>query len=465
MTPRQPNQRAALFRVNRASEVEVHPHTTGCTLRWSDSRVASGILSNLPIILFSAVFLLFGLGAFMAGAVSMVMQDSTDPCAFEGGPSLVLGDGSLYCEEEPSKTELTSFEEDGQRFKVTKSDGESRQFRWSAEGQYIVVGMYQHDPGSSGFYSCTMHLDGANLPENWTVDDLVDPYAYNLVPAWCNQAFGSEEQEGNWSPVDVSPFEDTTLWMVESDDVGFFCGVRFDLSSVEETCYILPYDDGLIVLLFPLFFAGVGLYMLSFSDDRRHQLTFHAPSQSLRWRKSFGGSPFTGSTWKQVDFASLALVNTKDDGDGWNEGSFSHDGRQLQITVEGEALPLLFISINRQDDAALAAIVAQLESSLGVTVQRLDDAIRLDEAAPVVRDGRDEEPLPSDDYISREALLASIHATKDDIGSPSAESSPDSAPNLHPESSSSIDQGPGGEATDSNASFWGGLDGDEGRGK
>lgn len=379
-----------------------------------------------------------------------------------GGPSLVLGDGTLYCEEEPSITEVTSFEEDGQRFKVTKSDGGSRQFRWSEERQYIVVGMYQQDPGSSGFYRCMVHLDGASLQGNWTVDDITDPYAYNLVPGWCNQAFDSEEQAGNWSPVDVSPFENTTLWLVESDDMGYFCGVRFGLNSVEETCYVLPYDEGLIVLLFPLFFAGVGLYMLSFADDRRHQLTFHTPSQSLRWRKSFGGSPVTGSTWKQVDFASLAVVNTRSYSDGWNEVSFSHDGRQLQITVEGEALPLLFISINRQDDAALAAVVAQLESSLGVTVQRLDNAIQLDEAAPVVRDNRDEEPLPSDDYISREALLASIHGAKDDIGSPSTESSSDSALNLHPESSSANDQGPGGESTDSDASFWGGLDGDEG---
>ena len=448
--------------MNQASEVEVHPHAKGCTLRWSDSRVTSGILNNLPFILVAAVFLLLGLGAFLAGAVSMVMQDSSDPCAFVGGPSLVLGDGTLYCEEEPSKTELTSFEEDGQRFKVTKSDGDWRQFRWSEERQYVVVGMYQQDPGSSGYYRCTMHLDGANLPENWTVDDLVDPYAYNLVPAWCNQAFDSEEQAGNWSPVDVSPFENTTLWVVESDDMGYFCGVRFDLNSVEDTCYVLPYDEGLIVLLFPLFFVGVGLFMLSFADDRRHQLTFHTPSQSLRWRKSFGGSPLTGSTWKQVDFASLAVVNTRSYSDGWNEVSFSHDGRQLQITVEGEALPLLFISINRQDDAALAAVVAQLESSLGVTVQRLDNAIQLDEAAPVVRDNRDEEPLPSDDYISREALLASIHGAKDDIGSPSTESSSDSALNLHPESSSANDQGQGGESTDSDASFWGGLDGDEG---
>ena len=83
----------------------------------------------------------------------------------------------------------------------------------------------------------------------------------------------------------------------------------------------------------------------------------------------------------------------------------------------------------------------------------------------MVMDDRDEEALPSDDYISREALLASIHAPKDDIGSPSTESSSDSALNIHPESSSVNDRGPGGASADSNASFWGGLDGDEGRGK
>lgn len=451
--------------MNQASEIEVHPHAKGCTLRWSDSRVASGILTNLPIIVIAAVFLLVGLGAFLAGAVSMVMQDSSNPCAFEGGPSLVLGDGTLYCEEEPSKTELTSFEEDGQRFKLTKSDGESRQFRWSEERQYVVVGMYQQDPGSSGFYRCTMHVDGTSLPENWTVADLVDPYAYNLVPGWCNQAFDSEEQAGNWSPVDVSPFENTTLWVVESDDMGYFCGSRFDLNSVEDTCYVLPYDEGLIVLLFPLFFAGVGLYMLSFADDRRHQLTFHTPSQSLRWRKSFGGSPLTGSTWKQVDFASLAVVNTRGYSDGWNEGSFTHDGRQLQITVEGEDLPLLFVQINRRDHAALGAIVSQLESSLGVTVQRMDEPIDIDEVAPGLTNESDESALPSDDYISRDALLAEIHAHRDNGGSSSSSSSLENAQDREPQSRSGNDGQEGLDATGSNASFWGGLDGDEGRGK
>jgi hypothetical protein len=465
MASNQPNQREALFRVNQASEVEVQPHATGCTLRWSDSRVLSGILTNLPFILVAVPFILFGLGATLVGAASMVMQDESDPCAFVGGASLVLGDGTLYCEEEPSITKLTSFEEDGQHFQVTKSDGELRQFRWSEERQYLVVGIYEQALGSSGFYICSVHLDATSLRENWTVDDLVDPYAYNLLPEWCYQEFGSEEQEGNFSPAGVSPFENTTLWMVESDDAGFFCGVRFDLDSIEETCYVQPYDEGIIVLLFPLFFAGVGLYMLSFSDDRRHQLTFHTPSQSLRWRKSYGGSRWTGSTWNRVDFASLQVVNSKNILHLPHEGSSSHHGRHLQINVGGEGLPLLFIAGEQHDQVALDAIVAQLESSLGVPVQRLDDPIQFVDDGLSPGDDFDEESELSGDYISREALLAAIHSTMDGQGSPSTESSSENAPDIHPESSPSNIGQSVRDANGLNDSFWGGLDGENGRGK
>jgi hypothetical protein len=466
MGPRSPIQREALFRVNQASEVEIHPHAKGCTLRWSDSRVASGILTNLPIIIISSVFILFGLGASLAGAVNMVMQDESDPCSFLSGDSIMLGEGAVYCEEEPYITELSSFEVDEQRFRLTNTDGDTVQLRWSEEGQYIVVGIYEQETTSSGFYSCTVHLDAASLPENWTVDDLVDPYAYNIAPDWCYQEFGSDEQEGNFSPVDVSPFENTTLWVVESDDAGFFCGVRFELESMKDGCYMLPYNDGLfITVMFPLVFAGVGLYMLSFSDDRRHQLTFHTSSQSLRWRKSFGGSSWTGSTWKRVDFEALEVVNITSNMYLGDDGQSSVHGRQLQLTVEGEEVPLLFVRHKQQDDTAFAAIVAQLESSLGVTVQRLDDPIQLEDDGLSVGDDLDVDPSSSDAYISREALLAAIHSTKNDLGSQSAESSSDPAPDIRPESSSPNNGQSSQEATGSNASFWGGMDGDEDQGK
>lgn len=457
--------RSALFRIDEASEVEVHPHQTGCTLRWSDSRVVSGILTNLPFILVAAVFILFGLGATLVGAASMVMQDESDPCAFESGASLFLGDGTLYCEEEPSITELTSFEEDGQRFQVTKSDGDIRQFRWSEVGQYIVVGLYEEDPGSSGFYRCIVHLDAASLPQNWTVDDLVDPYAYNLAPEWCYQEFGSEEQEGNFSPVDVSPFANTTLWTVESDDAGFFCGVRFDLHSVQETCYVLPYDEGLIVLLFPLIFAGVGLFMLSFSDDRRHQLTFHTPSQSLRWRKSFGGSPWTGSTWKRVDFEALEVVNVRNSVEfGIEESTVAH-GHQLQVMLEGEKLPLLFVRQKQQEGAMFDALIAAIESSLGVSIKRLDAPIQAVDDAPLNTKADDEQAHRSDVYISREELLAQIHANQDNDASPSAEPSANETSTGQDEPLSS--ESPSGDdaVADPTPSFWSGMDGHKGHEK
>ena len=133
--------------------------------------------------------------------------------------------------------------------------------------------------------------------------------------------------------------------------------------------------------------------------------------------------------------------------------------------MEGEALPLLFVSINRQDDADLAAIVAQLESSLGVTVQRLDDPIQLEDDGLFAGNVLDVEPSSSDAYISREALLAAIHSTNNDLGSQSSESSSDTAPDIRPESSSPNNGQSSQEATGSNASFWGGMDGDRDQGK
>ena len=343
-----------LFQVHGSDELQVvsSPDRVvikGSSFDWGD------LLFSLPFVAFGLLFIGVGLAGSAVGAYEWWMAGE-EHCISSDDEPLFTGDGTAHCLDYNSERTFERLEVSEDRFRYLNGDAISH-FRWSAQGDYIVLAEIQED----GYGDCDYYRPASTLPMEWSTEDLTYPYIWSARPSWCNNiGLGNDE---DFTSTQSAPFDGERLYQVFDSTIGDVYYLEFTNTTVIDRGYLVDANDGLMGVLFPLFFSGVGLFMLRGVDDfRPFQLTFNRPSNSIQWHKAFTGTRFSGWNWEAADLNTFKVKRTSEE--VWYSGHHDNDsgyyetkwGDCLSVEVGGAEQALVFFigsSLNVHQDPFL----------------------------------------------------------------------------------------------------------------
>ena len=376
-----------LFQVHGSDELQVvsSPDRVvikGSSFAWGD------VLFFLPFVAFGLLFIGVGLGGAAVGAYEWWMAGE-EHCISSDDEPLFTGDGTAHCLDYNSERMFERLEASEDRFRYSNGDAISH-FRWSAEGEYIVVAEIQRD----GYVNCEFYRLASTLPAAWSTEDLTYPYIWSASPSWCNDAGLGDDEE--FTSTESAPFDGERLYRVFDSNYGDVYYLEFTNTTVTERGYLVDANDGLMGVLFPLIFSGFGLFMLrGVNDFRNFQLTLNRPSNSMQWHKAFAGTRFSGWNWEGADLNTFKVKRTSEE--VWYSGHHENDsgyyetkwGDRLSVDVGGAEQAIVFFigqSLNVHQDPFLV----DLAQALGI-----DAVVRIES------EGEHNPPVVSEDEKSK----------------------------------------------------------------
>ena len=376
-----------LFQVHGSDELQVvsSPDRVvikGSSFAWGD------VLFFLPFVAFGLLFIGVGLGGAAVGAYEWWMAGE-EHCISSDDEPLFAGDGAAHCLDYNSERMFERLEASEDRFRYSNGDAISH-FRWSAEGEYIVVAEIQRD----GYVNCEFYRLASTLPAAWSTEDLTYPYIWSASPSWCNDSGLGDDEE--FTSTESAPFDGERLYRVFDSNYGDVYYLEFTNTTVTERGYLVDANDGLMGVLFPLIFSGFGLFMLrGVNDFRNFQLTLNRPSNSMQWHKAFAGTRFSGWNWEDADLNTFKVKRTSEE--VWYSGHHENDsgyyetkwGDRLSVDVGGAEQAIVFFigqSLNVHQDPFLV----DLAQALGI-----DAVVRIES------EGEHNPPVVSEDEKSK----------------------------------------------------------------
>ena len=376
-----------LFQVHGSDELQVvsSPDRVvikGSSFAWGD------VLFFLPFVAFGLLFIGVGLGGAAVGAYEWWMAGE-EHCISSDDEPLFTGDGTAHCLDYNSERMFERLEASEDRFRYSNGDAISH-FRWSAEGEYIVVAEIQRD----GYVNCEFYRLASTLPAAWSTEDLTYPYIWSASPSWCNDSGLGDDEE--FTSTESAPFDGERLYRVFDSNYGDVYYLEFTNTTVTERGYLVDANDGLMGVLFPLIFSGFGLFMLrGVNDFRNFQLTLNRPSNSMQWHKAFAGTRFSGWNWEDADLNTFKVKRTSEE--VWYSGHHDTDsgyyetkwGDRLSVDVGGAEQAIVFFigqSLNVHQDPFLV----DLAQALGI-----DAVVRIES------EGEHNPPVVSEDEKSK----------------------------------------------------------------
>ena len=354
----------------------------GSSFAWGD------VLFFLPFVAFGLLFIGVGLGGAAVGAYEWWMAGE-EHCISSDDEPLFTGDGTAHCLDYNSERMFERLEASEDRFRYSNGDAISH-FRWSAEGEYIVVAEIQRD----GYVNCEFYRLASTLPAAWSTEDLTYPYIWSASPSWCNDSGLGDDEE--FTSTESAPFDGERLYRVFDSNYGDVYYLEFTNTTVTERGYLVDANDGLMGVLFPLIFSGFGLFMLrGVNDFRNFQLTLNRPSNSMQWHKAFAGTRFSGWNWEDADLNTFKVKRTSEE--VWYSGHHDNDsgyyetkwGDRLSVDVGGAEQAIVFFigqSLNVHQDPFLV----DLAQALGI-----DAVVRIES------EGEHNPPVVSEDEKSK----------------------------------------------------------------
>lgn len=376
-----------LFQVHGSDELQVVSSPDrlvikGSSFAWGD------VLFFLPFVAFGLLFIGVGLGGAAVGAYEWWMAGE-EHCISSDDEPLFTGDGTAHCLDYNSERMFERLEASEDRFRYSNGDAISH-FRWSAEGEYIVVAEIQRD----GYVNCEFYRLASTLPAAWSTEDLTYPYIWSASPSWCNDSGLGDDEE--FTSTESAPFDGERLYRVFDSNYGDVYYLEFTNTTVTERGYLVDANDGLMGVLFPLIFSGFGLFMLrGVNDFRNFQLTLNRPSNSMQWHKAFAGTRFSGWNWEDADLNTFKVKRTSEE--VWYSGHHDNDsgyyetkwGDRLSVDVGGAEQAIVFFigqSLNVHQDPFLV----DLAQALGI-----DAVVRIES------EGEHNPPVVSEDEKSK----------------------------------------------------------------
>ena len=377
-----------LFQVHGSDELKVVSSPDRVVIKRS-SFAWGDVLFFLPFVAFGLLFIGVGLGGAAVGAYEWWMAGE-EHCIYSDDEPLFTGDGTAHCLDHNSERTFERLETSEDRFRYSNGDAISH-FRWSTEGEYIVVAEIEED----GYADCDFYRPASTLPMEWSTEDLTYPYIWSARPSWCdNIGLGNDEE---FTSTESAPFDGERLYRVFDSNYGDADYLEFTNTTVTYRGYLVDANDGLMGVLFPLIFSGAGLFMLRGVDDfRNFQLTLKRSSNSIQWHKAFAGTRFSGWNWEDADLTTLQVKQTSEEvwysghSDDVNDGYYeTKRGDRLSVDVGGEEQALVFFigpSLNVHQDPFLV----DLAQALGI-----DAVVRIE------NEGEHKPPVVSEDKKSK----------------------------------------------------------------
>lgn len=378
-----------LFQVHGSDELKVVSSPDRVVIKRS-SFAWRDVLFFLPFVAFGLLFIGVGLGGAAVGAYEWWMAGE-EHCIYSDDEPLFTGDGTAHCLDHNSERTFERLETSEDRFRYSNGDAISH-FRWSTEGEYIVVAEIEED----GYTDCDFYRPASTLPMEWSTEDLTYPYIWSARPSWCdNIGLGNDEE---FTSTESAPFDGERLYRVFDSNYGDAGYLEFTNTTVTYRGYLVDANDGLMGVLFPLIFSGAGLFMLRGVDDfRNFQLTLKRSSNSIQWHKAFAGTRFSGWNWEDADLTTLQVKQTSEEvwysvhSDDVNDGYYeTKRGDRLSVGVGGEEQALVFFigpSLNVHQDPFLV----DLAQALGI-----DAVVRIE------NEGEHKPPVVSEDKKSKD---------------------------------------------------------------
>ena len=350
-----------LFQVHGSDELQVvsSPDRVvikGSSFAWGD------VLFFLPFVAFGLLFIGVGLGGSAVGAYEWWMAGE-EHCISSDDEPLFTGDGTAHCLDYNSERTFERLEASEDRFRYSNGDVINH-FRWSAEGEYIVVAEIQQD----GYVNCEFYRLASTLPAACSTEDLTYSYIWSASPSWCSDAgLGNDEE---FTSTESAPFDGERLYRVFDSNYGDVYYLEFTNTTVTDRSYLVDANDGLMGVLFPLIFSGAGVFLLrAVGDFRNFQLTLNRPSNSIQWHKAFAGTRFSGWNWEDADLNTFKVKRTSEE--VWYSGHHDDDsgyyetrwGDRLSVDVGGAEQALVFFigpSLNVHQDPFLVDLAQAL---------------------------------------------------------------------------------------------------------
>ena len=350
-----------LFQVHGSDELQVvsSPDRVvikGSSFDWGD------LLFSLPFVAFGLLFIGVGLAGSAVGAYEWWMAGE-EHCISSDDEPLFTEDGTAHCLDYNSERTFERLEASEDRFRYSNGD-DINHFRWSAEGEYIVVAEIQQD----GYVNCEFYRLASTLPAAWSTEDLTYPYIWSASPSWCSDAgLGNDEE---FTSTESAPFDGERLYRVFDSNYGDVYYLEFTNTTVTDRSYLVDANDGLMGVLFPLIFSGAGVFLLrAVGDFRNFQLTLNRPSNSIQWHKAFAGTRFSGWNWEDADLNTFKVKRTSEE--VWYSGHHDDDsgyyetrwGDRLSVDVDGAEQALVFFigpSLNVHQDPFLVDLAQAL---------------------------------------------------------------------------------------------------------
>ena len=390
-----------LFQVHGSDELKVVSSPDRVVIKRS-SFAWRDVLFFLPFVAFGLLFIGVGLGGAAVGAYEWWMAGE-EHCIYSDDEPLFTGDGTAHCLDHNSERTFERLETSEDRFRYSNGDAISH-FRWSTEGEYIVVAEIEED----GYGDCDFYRPASTLPMEWSTEDLTYPYIWSARPSWCdNIGLGNDEE---FTSTESAPFDGERLYRVFGSNYGDADYLEFTNTTVTYRGYLVDANDGLMGVLFPLIFSGAGLFMLRGVDDfRNFQLTLKRSSNSIQWHKAFAGTRFSGWNWEDADLTTLQVKQTSEEvwysghSDDVNDGYYeTKRGDRLSVDVGGEEQALVFFigpSLNVHQDPFLV----DLAQALGI-----DAVVRIE------NEGEHKPPVVSEDKKSKDDETVDVDLRRKD---------------------------------------------------
>ena len=161
-----------LFQVHGSDELKVVSSPDRVVIKRS-SFAWRDVLFFLPFVAFGLLFIGVGLGGAAVGAYEWWMAGE-EHCIYSDDEPLFTGDGTAHCLDHNSERTFERLETSEDRFRYSNGDTISH-FRWSAEGEYIVVAEIEED----GYADCDFYRPASTLPMEWSTEDLTYPYIWS----------------------------------------------------------------------------------------------------------------------------------------------------------------------------------------------------------------------------------------------------------------------------------------------
>ena len=347
-----------LFQVHGPDELQVVSSPDRVVIKRS-SFAWRDVLFFLPFVAFGLLFIGVGLGGAAVGAYEWWMAGE-EHCIYSDDEPLFTGDGTAHCLDHDSQSSFDTLEASEDRFRYSNGN-DTIHFRWSAQGDYIILAEIQED----GYGDCDYYRPASTLPVDWSTEDLTYPSIWSARPSWCeNIGLGNDE---DFTSTQSAPFDGERLYQVFDMTYSDVYYLEFTNTTVTDRGYLADANDGLMGVLFPLIFSGAGLFMLrGVNDFRNFQLTFNRQSNSIQWHKSFTGTRFSGWKWEDVDLNTFKVKRTSEEvwysnhSDDVNDGYYETEwGDRLSVDVGGAEQALVFFigpSLNVHQDPFLVAL-------------------------------------------------------------------------------------------------------------